>query len=116
MTSIHFSDFLYFKNDLKRKEALRLVQSMNYNKMAKDLQPRRLILQEAALHLAPESSGIIPRSITFLSIKSIRQLKRPMGARTIRLGWQQSMWSAEVHPKLPLRLLSMRKLVLKHQP
>lgn len=102
MTSIHFSEFLYFKSDLKRKEALRVVQNMDYNKMANDFQPRRLILQEATLHLAPESSGIIPRSIAFLSIKSIKQLKRPMGARSIRLGWQQSMWSAEVHTKLPL--------------
>lgn len=116
MTSIPFLDFLYFKNDLKRKEALRLVQSINYNKMAKDLQPRRLILQEATLHLAPESSGIIPSPITFQSIKSIKQTKRPMETKSIRLGWQQSMWSAVVHTKLPLQLLSMRKLFLKHEP
>lgn len=47
---------------LKRKEALRLVQSMNYNEMSRDLQPRRLILQEATwLQNHQESfQGLIP--------------------------------------------------------
>lgn len=111
MTSILFSDFLYFKNDFEKERSLEISTNMNYNKMSRDLQPRRPILQEATLHSALESSGIIPRSITLLSIKSIGQLKRALGATSIKLGW-----SAEVRAKLPLQLLPMRKLVLKPQP
>lgn len=51
--------------------------------MARDL--KFIITLQEAIWRPPKPAGIIPKSIAFLSIKTIRQRKRPMRASSIRL-------------------------------